>query len=86
VIVLGSSTILSNKYLTKSSGNQLLGKNIIYWINETPEMLDIPPRKVDTFTISMQKEEFGLLLYSIAIIPAFIALTGIFVGWLRKEL
>jgi hypothetical protein len=86
VIVLGSSSILSNKYLTKSSGNQLLGKNIIYWINETPEMLDIPPREVDTFTISMQKEEFGLLLYSIAIIPAFIALTGIFVGWLRKEL
>lgn len=86
VIVLGSSSILSNKYLTKSSGNQLLAKNIIYWINETPEMLDIPPREVDTFTISMQKEEFGLLLYSIAIIPAFIALTGIFVGWLRKEL
>ena len=86
VIVLGSSSILSNKYLTKSSGNQLLAKNIVYWINEIPEMLDIPPRELKTFSISMQEEEFQALLYSIAIIPGFIALSGIFVGWLRKEL
>ena len=86
VIVLGSSSILSNKYLTKSSGNQLLAKNIVYWINEIPEMLDIPPRELNTFSISMQEEEFQALLYSIAIIPGFIALSGIFVGWLRKEL
>ena len=68
------------------SGNQLLAKNIVYWINEIPEMLDIPPRELNTFSISMQEEEFQALLYSIAIIPGFIALSGIFVGWLRKEL
>lgn len=86
IIALGSSSILSNKYLSKSTGNHLLGKNIVYWLNETPEMFEIPPRKIDTYTISMQEDEFKNLLYSIAIVPMFVAIVGIFVGWLRKEL
>ena len=86
IIALGSSSILSNKYLSKSSGNHLLGKNIVYWINETPEMFEIAPRKIHTYTISMQEDEFENLLYSIAIVPIAVAFVGIFVGWLRKEL
>ena len=86
IAVLGSSAILSNKYLTKNTGNQLLGKNLIYWLNERSEMLEIPPREVETFTISMQEDEFDRFLYTITIIPGVVALSGIFVGWLRKEL
>ena len=86
IAVLGSSAILSNKYLTKNTGNQLLGKNLIYWLNERSEMLEIPPRELETFTISMQEYEFDRFLYTITIIPGVVALAGIFVGWLRKEL
>ena len=86
IIALGSSSILSNKYLSKNSGNQLLGKNIVYWFNDVPDMLEIPYREIDSYTISMQEDEFENLIYSIAIIPIFVALTGFFVGWLRKEL
>ena len=49
-------------------------------------MLEIPPREVETFTISMQEDEFDRFLYTITIIPGVVALAGIFVGWLRKEL
>tara|TARA_B100000282_G_C31565371_1_gene414092 strand:- start:109 stop:720 length:612 start_codon:yes stop_codon:yes gene_type:complete len=86
IIALGSSSILSNKYLSKSTSNHLLGKNIIYWINENPEMLEIPLREIDTYSISMQEDDFDNLLYAIAIVPIFVAFAGIFVGWLRKEL
>ena len=86
IIALGSSSILSNKFLAKSTGNHLLGKNIIYWINENPDMLEIPLREIDTYSISMQEDEFDNLLYAIAIVPIFVAFAGIFVGWLRKEL
>ena len=86
IIALGSSSILSNKYLSKNSGNQLLGKNIVYWFNDVPDMLEIPLREIDSYSISMQEDEFENLIYSIAIIPIFVALTGFFVGWLRKEL
>ena len=83
IIALGSSSILSNKYLSKSTGNLLLGKNIVYWINESPEMFEIQPRKIDTYTISMQEGEFENLLYSIAIVPMFVAIAGIL--WLARK-
>jgi len=86
IIALGSSSILANKYLTKHSGNNLLGKNFIYWLNESPDMLEIPPRNIEYFSVSMQESDFDNLLYSISIVPITIAFIGIFVGWLRKEL
>ena len=86
IIAIGSSSILSNKFLSKNTGNHLLGKNIVYWINENPKMLEIDPREVDTYSISMKKKDFDNLLYSITIVPILVAFVGIFVGWLRKEL
>lgn len=86
IAVLGSSKILSNKRLKSNIGNQFLAQNIIYWMKNSYEMLDIPPKSLATYSVSMTSESFEELLYSLAIVPGFIALTGIFVGWLRKEL
>jgi hypothetical protein len=49
-------------------------------------MLEIPPKPLETYTVSMTSESFDELLYSLSIVPGLIALMGIFVGWLRKEL
>ena len=49
-------------------------------------MLDIPPKEIISYNISMTSEEFDKMLYSLGIVPGAIALIGIFVGWLRKEL
>ena len=84
--VIGSSSILSNKYVSKNTGNELLAKNLIYWINGNTAMLDIPPRLIQSYRITMQEDEFEKFLYIITIIPVLIAISGIFVGWLRKEL
>ena len=84
--VIGCSEILSNQFLKKYSSNQLLGQNLINWLKGSEELLDIPPKSVNEFNISMTKSEFEQWLYSLSIVPASIALLGIFVGWLRKEL
>ncbi len=84
--VLGCSKILSNKRLKSNTGNQFLAQNLIYWIKSSYEMLDIPPKPLDSYHVSMTSENFEKLLYSLSIVPGFIALLGIFVGWLRKEL
>jgi hypothetical protein len=47
-MVLGSSKILSNEKLRSGAGNQALARNIVYWMGENNEMLDVPPRN---FTI-----------------------------------
>ena len=84
--VIGCSGILANKFLKKYSSNQLLGQNLINWLKGSEELLDIPPKTLNEFNISMTTSEFEQWLYSLAIVPASIAMLGIFVGWLRKEL
>jgi hypothetical protein len=49
-------------------------------------MLEIKPKKLNLFTLSLNNEDFVQLMYGLAIIPMIIALTGAFVAWLRKEL
>lgn len=86
IAVVGCSKIFSNKRLKSNIGNQALAQNIIYWMKNSYEMLDIPPKPLDTYEVSMTSESFDELLYSLSIVPGLIALMGIFVGWLRKEL
>lgn len=86
LVVLGSSKILSNERLRTNTGNQFLAQNLIYWIKNSNEMLEIPPKPLDNYHVSMSSDNFEKLLYSLSIVPGFVALLGIFVGWLRKEL
>ena len=84
--MLGCSKILSNERLKSNTGNQFLAQNLIYWIKNSKEMLEIPPKPLDIYHVSMSSDNFEKLLYSLSIVPGFVALLGIFVGWLRKEL
>jgi hypothetical protein len=86
LVVLGCSKILSNERLKSNTGNQFLAQNLIYWIKNSKEMLEIPPKPLDIYHVSMSSDNFEKLLYSLSIVPGFVALLGIFVGWLRKEL
>jgi len=86
LLVLGSSKILSNDKLRSGAGNQALARNIIYWMNENNDMLDVPPRILQSYSISMSDEQFDQLIYYFACIPGVVLLLGVFVSWLRKEL
>lgn len=84
--VIGCSNILANENLKRNSGNKFLTKNLMRWLNGNDELLNIPPKKLNSYSISMNSDEFRKLLYLLVLIPGIIALFGIFVSWLRKEL
>ena len=86
IAVLGCSKILSNKRLKEYSGNRQLIQNIIYWLKGEELMLNLSPKKLAVFKLALNKSEFNKLLYVILIIPVGIAIVGVFVSWLRKEL
>ena len=86
MIVLGSSSILSNEKLRSGAGNQALARNIIYWMDQNDGMLDVPPRILQSYSITMSDEQFDLVFYYFASIPAVVLFLGVFVSWLRKEL
>ena len=86
IAVLGCSKILSNKRLKEHSGNRQLAQNIIYWLKGEELMLNISPKKLAIFNLTLNNSDFKKLLYLILIIPVAIAIVGVFVSWLRKEL
>jgi hypothetical protein len=86
VVVMGSSSILTNKRLKENTGNRFLTKNIINWMIEERGMLDIEPKSISTYNINLNEREYVNLLYALSVIPISTALIGLFVGWLRKEL
>lgn len=86
LMVLGCSKILSNERLVSGAGNQSIARNIIYWLKGNNEMLDIPPRSVQSYSVSMSKQDYEKTFYYFSLVPGFVFLAGIFVSWLRKEL
>lgn len=86
IIVIGTSTILSNKKLKNSSGNRILSSKIIYWLTQKQNMMDIEPKKIPLYNLTLNKPELENLMYALSVVPITIALIGLFVGWLRKEL
>ena len=86
IIVVGNSDILSNSYLGKSTGNQLLARNIIDWFNDNNTAMGITPRKLTSYSISLNAKAFTELLLTLAFVPISVGLLGGLVSWLRKEL
>ena len=83
---MGCSTIFSNQNLKRNSGNKYLGRNIVRWINENSAYLNIPPKKINQYTLSMTDKDFKKMTYLSILVPAFVVALGFFVSWLRKEL
>jgi len=86
IAVIGSSTIVSNKNLKRNTGNSFLCRNIIRWVNEDVELLEIPPTPLDRYTITMNEDDFTRMTYLSVTVPMVIVALGFFVSWLRKEL
>ena len=86
IVVMGSSSIITNRRLKENTGNRFLTKNIINWMTDEKEIFDIEPKSISTYNISLNDSEYTNLLYALSVIPISTALIGLFVGWLRKEL
>ena len=83
--VIGSSEIFNNAKLSSSTGNQALASNIVYWLTDEEEMLDVKPRTLNSYSISLSKHDFTKLTYSLSVIPISVLFMGLFMSWLRKE-
>jgi hypothetical protein len=84
--VLGAASILSNKKLKNNTGNRILASNLIYWLTENENIIGIPVKNKPLYKFTLSKFEFEKLIFTLAIVPICIAITGGFVSWLRKDL
>ncbi len=85
LIVFGMADMFANNRLL-DGGNLVLARNAINWATERDAQLNIPPRPVAKFQLTLSQTELGKLrLGLLLIIPGAVALLGLCVYWSRRS-
>lgn len=85
LIVVGSGDVFSNQRLA-NPGNQALALNAVNWAVNRDTQLNIPPRPIQRFQLSLTRRELGRLrLGLLGVLPGCIALLGLLVYWTRRS-
>ncbi|MFT3828252.1 MAG: GldG family protein [Opitutaceae bacterium] len=85
LLVFGTSDFFANNRLT-SGGNLTLARNAIDWATERDAQLNIPPRPIAKFQLTLSQTELGKLrLGLLLIVPGAVALLGLLVYWSRRS-
>ncbi|OOZ36774.1 GldG family protein [Solemya velesiana gill symbiont] len=85
IVLIGDGDFLSNTYLA-NGGNQDLGLNLVRWLSEDDQLLDIPARTGRDLNIELTPTTgaiigFGFLL----VIPLGLLSTGMLIWWRRRR-
>ena len=84
VVVIGDGDFLSNAFLG-NQGNQQLGENIINWLAQDDNFIDIPPTTAPGTKLTLSETSWALLGgFFFLVLPALLIGTGIFI-WLRRR-
>ena len=84
LVVFGNSTLFCNKGL-EHHGNHTLFANVIHWLLDENEFLDIPPKAIHRYDMELDADEYRSVLYHLALIPGLVALIGFSRRVLRRD-
>jgi ABC-type uncharacterized transport system. len=85
LVVFGSADFVRNERFA-DRGNPTLFFSALRWLVERDTELNIPPRKIDKFQLSLTRQELQRLRYSLLFgLPAAVALLGLLVYWTRRR-
>ena len=83
LLAFGMADIFGNSRF--DGGNLVLVRNAINWATERDTQLNIPPRPIAKFQLTLSQTELGKLrLGLLLIVPGIVALIGLFVYWTRR--
>jgi hypothetical protein len=85
LIVFGTSDFISNNRVS-ALGNLTLFLNTINWATDRDNLVNIPPRPIDTMQLVLSREETNKLRLSMLVFfPGIAALCGVVVYWIRRK-
>lgn len=85
LVVFGASDLIGNNRLA-TGGNQALILNTVNWCVDRDTQLNIPPRPIERYQLSLSREELARLrLGLLFLLPAAAALLGLIVYWTRRR-
>ncbi len=85
VVVFGSADFVRNERFS-DRGNAILFFSALRWLVDRDTELNIRPRKIDKFQLSLTRQELQRLRYSLLFgLPAAVAILGLLVYWTRRR-
>ena len=84
LIAVGNSSLFCNLGLSQN-GNRTLFSNATHWLLDENEFLDVPPKPLRHYEMSLSSEEYRSLLYHLALVPGIVALIGFSRRVLRRD-
>ncbi len=85
LIVFGNSDFISNNRIS-ALGNLTLFLNAVNWATDRDNLINIPPRPIDTVQLVLSREETNKLRLSMLVFfPGAAAFCGIIVYWIRRK-
>ena len=83
--VFGTADLITNNRLI-NRGNFPLFLNTVNWAVDRDTQLNVPPRQIERFQLSLSQEELGRLRLGLFfIVPGAVALLGLIVYWTRRN-
>tara|TARA_Y100001934_G_scaffold281968_1_gene393756 strand:+ start:2470 stop:4098 length:1629 start_codon:yes stop_codon:yes gene_type:complete len=84
LLAVGNSSLFCNLGLSQN-GNRTLFSNATHWLLDENEFLDVPPKPIRRYEMSLDATEYRSLLYHLGIVPALVALIGFSRRVLRRD-
>ncbi|MBI5770302.1 MAG: GldG family protein [Verrucomicrobia bacterium] len=85
LVVVGSGDTIANGRIT-SAGHQILIQSAINWCVERDHVLNVPPRPIERYQLSLSASQLAKLRYSLLFaLPGAAALLGLVVYWTRRS-
>ncbi len=85
VVVVGSSSWLSNSALSYPTANRDLGLNMVNWLTADESLISIPTKEPEDRRIMLSGRQMNLIaLFSVIVLPLAVVLLGFGVWWKRR--
>ena len=84
IIAVGSTGLISNRRFYKL-GNEWLFMNMVNWLLDKENLLNVPPQPVRTFSLALAKDDYTRIGLHFLILPAAVGLLGIIMFWVRRS-
>jgi len=84
LIAFGNGAIAANEHFSQP-GNRLLMANTVNWLLDRDELLNIPPRRIESMSLALTQDDLSMLAQRFLIVPGALALLGLFVYLLRRR-
>lgn len=85
VVLFGGADFVANEHLS-NTGNLGVFLNAVNWTTDRDTQLNIPPRPIERFQLSLSQDELVRLRYSLLLgVPGAAALFGLIVYWTRRR-